>query len=116
MPRRRQDSAREDHCSTGMYWLKEGVRSGGFEHGVEKSNGPLMKTSGCVKGTASAQAIYLLEAGEAVGENSIWAPKSMIPSAAVVYSCHSGHQRAEWSAKRLCRTGDGEGSDSSKGQ
>jgi hypothetical protein len=30
-----------------------------------------------------------------------WEPKSIIPSAAVVYACHSGHQRAEWSAKAL---------------
>jgi hypothetical protein len=67
MPRRRHDSARDDHCSTGMYWRKEGVRLGGFELGVEKSNGPQIKTSGRIKGTASAQAIYLLGEGEAVG-------------------------------------------------
>jgi hypothetical protein len=101
MPRRRQDSVREDHSATGMYWRKEGVQSVGFEHGEVKSKGPLIKTSGCVKGTASAQAIYLLGSGEAVGGKRIWEPKSMIPSAAVVYSCHSGHQRADWSAKAL---------------
>jgi hypothetical protein len=60
-----------------------------------------MKTPGCVKGTASAQAIYLFGAGEAVGGKRTWEPKSNIPSAVVVYSGHSGHQRAEWSRKAL---------------
>jgi hypothetical protein len=77
------------------------VRPGGFEDGVAKSNGPLMKTSGWVKGTVSAQAIYFDGLGERLGGKRIRDPKSMIPSAAVVYSCHSGHHRAEWSAKAV---------------
>jgi hypothetical protein len=72
MYRRRQDSAREDHCSIGMYWRKEGVRLRGFERGVAKSKGPLMKTSGCGKGTMPAQAIYLLGVGKAVRGKRIW--------------------------------------------
>jgi len=97
IPWETQISASWAQSSPGTYWRKELGLPRKVRTGSRKLKGPRSRTPRAQRSTVSAQAMYLRALGMRGGRTKNRGPYSIMPSEPVVYSCHSGHQRASGS-------------------